>query len=281
MTPETILGALCCTVVVLVVLRLLVGRRPRVVAGPDLGASMTIGGREVQEDCYDTLSTPSGLLIVLADGMGKAYGGRIASRLAVETFVDLFRDYNAFDNPQYYFRKAFAVANRAILNALGNERRGAASVCAAMVRDGWLYYAGVGNVKLCVFRKGDLVPLSAGHTLDVLAKQSFRTGRLTREDALVLLENKRLYNYVGQDGFQNVELMDRPIALQQGDIVVLMSDGVYDLLPWREIEEVLSTGRDCQNMAYEIVEKVNQMATENKDNASVVLLRWSGREGVR
>ena len=79
MTPETILGALCCTVVVLVVLRLLVGRRPRVVAGPDLGASMTIGGREVQEDCYDTLSTPSGLLIVLADGMGKAYGGRIAS----------------------------------------------------------------------------------------------------------------------------------------------------------------------------------------------------------
>ena len=43
MTPETILGALCCTVVVLVVLRLLVGRRPRVVAGPDLGASMTIG----------------------------------------------------------------------------------------------------------------------------------------------------------------------------------------------------------------------------------------------
>lgn len=281
MTPETILGALCCIVMVLVVLRLLVGWRPKAIVGPDLGASMTIGSREVQEDCYDILSTPSGLLIVLADGMGKAYGGRIASRLAVETFVDLFRDYNAFDNPQYYFRKAFAAANRAILNALENERRGAASVCAAMVRDGWLYYASVGNVKLCVFRKGDLVPLSAGHTLDVLAKQSFRTGRLTREDALVLLENKRLYNYVGQDGFQNVELMDRPIALQQGDIVVLMSDGIYDLLPWREIEEVLSTGLDCQNMAYEIVEKVNQMTTENKDNASVVLLRWSGREGIR
>lgn len=72
MTPETILGALCCIVMVLVVLRLLVGRRPKAIVGPDLGASMTIGSREVQEDCYDTLSTPSGLLIVLADGMGKA-----------------------------------------------------------------------------------------------------------------------------------------------------------------------------------------------------------------
>ena len=134
MTPETILGALCCIVMVLVVLRLLVGRWPKAIVGPDLGASMTIGSREVQEDCYDTLSTPSGLLIVLADGMGKAYGGRIASRLAVETFVDLFRDYNAFDNPQYYFRKAFAAANRAILNALENGPPGVAIVGAARVR---------------------------------------------------------------------------------------------------------------------------------------------------
>ena len=60
-----------------------------------------------------------------------------------------------------------------------------------------------------------------------------------------------------------------------------MSDGIYELLPWREIEEVLSTGRDCQSMAYEIVEKVNRTPAENKDNAGIVLLRWSGREGVR
>lgn len=281
MTPEMILLTLCCATGVLILLRFLLSRSPKPMAGPDLGASMSIGNREVQEDCYETVDTPSGHLMVLADGMGKAYGGRIASRTAVDVFVDLFQDYNAFDNPQYYFRKAFAAANRSILNTLENERRGCASVGAAMMRDGWLYYAGVGNVKLCVFRGGDLVPLSAGHTLDVLAEQSFRTGRLTREDALVLLENKRLYNYVGQDGFQNVELLDRPIALKQGDIVVLMSDGVYDLLPWREIEDVLAVRQDCQSMAYQIIEKVNQDPTEEKDNASIVLLRWSGKETLQ
>ncbi len=205
--------------------------------------------------------------------MGKAYGGRIASRTAVEVFEDLFQDYNAFDNPQYYFRKAFSAANRAILNTLDNERRGSASVGAAMVRDGQLYYAVVGNVKLCVFRNGDLVPISAGHTLDVLAEESFRTGKLSREDALVLLENHRLYNYVGQDGFREIELFDRPISLRQGDIVVLMSDGAYETLPWREIEAVLNSGQDCQSMAYEIIEKINQMAGDDKDNASVVLVR--------
>ena len=114
---------------------------------------MTIGGREVQEDFVGTLATQTGLVAVLADGMGKAYGARIASRTAVETFLDLFRDYNAFDNPQYYFRKSFHAANRAILRELGDEGYGAASVGVAMIRENWLFYAVVGNVKPCANRR--------------------------------------------------------------------------------------------------------------------------------
>ena len=131
-------------------------------------------------------------------------------------------------------------------------------------------------MKVCVYRNGDLVPMSAGHTLDVLAEEKFRIGRLSREDALVLLETHRLYNYVGQDGFKDVEFIDRPVALRRGDIVVLMSDGVYDLLPWRDIEDILAHGQDCQRMAFEITERVNTTAAEHKDNASVILVRWNG-----
>ena len=131
-------------------------------------------------------------------------------------------------------------------------------------------------MKVCVYRNGDLVPMSAGHTLDVLAEETFRVGRLSREDALVLLETHRLYNYVGQDGFKDVEYLDRPVALRRGDIVVLMSDGVYDLLPWRDMEDILSHGQDCQRMAFEITERVNTTAAEHKDNASVILVCWNG-----
>lgn len=276
MTPQTILILLCVTVGILLILRIIMGRRPNRYRGPDVGSSMTIGGREVQEDFVGTLATQAGLLAVLADGMGKTYGARIASRTAVETCLDIFRDYNAFDNPQYYFRKAFHAANRAILRELGDEGYGATSICAAMIQDNWLFYAVVGNVKLCVYRSGDLVPVSAGHTLDILAEEHFQTGKLSREDALVMLENHRLYNYLGQDGFKDIEIFDRPIALQKGDIIVLMSDGLYELIPWKEIENVLASGQDCQSMAYSIIEKVNQNTAENRDNASVILVRWDG-----
>ena len=190
MTPQAILMLLCIAAGVLLIVRATMGGGARRYHGPDVGSSMTIGGREVQEDYVGTLATPAGLLAVLADGMGKTYGARIASRTAVETCLDLFRDYNAFDNPQYYFRKAFHAANRAILRELGDEGYGAASVGAAMIQDNWLFYAAVGNVKLCVYRGGDLVPVSAGHTLDVLAEEHFQTGKLSREDALAMLENQ-------------------------------------------------------------------------------------------
>ena len=276
MTPQTILILLCIIAVALLIVRLIISKSGTQFRGPDECRSVTIGGREVQEDFVGTLATQVGLVAVLADGMGKTFGARIASRTAVETFLDLFRDYNAFDNPQYYFRKSFHAANRSILCELGDEGYGAASVGAAMIQGNWLFYAVVGNVKLCVFRNGDLVPVSTGHTLDVLAEQTFRTGKLSREDALVMLEHHRLYNYLGQDSFKDIEIFDRPISLQKDDIVVLMSDGLYELISWKDIETVLSSGQDCQSMAYALMEKVNQNHAEEKDNASVILLRWDG-----
>ena len=53
-------------------------------------------------------------------------------------------------------------------------------------------------------------------------------GTITRQQALELLENKRLYNYIGQDGFEEIEFFDTPVRLKEKDIVVLMSDGLYE-----------------------------------------------------
>lgn len=246
----------------------------------DVGACMTIGGRDVQEDQYGWVTTAAGMMAVLADGAGKTFGGRIASKLAVDTCLDIFQDYNAFHNPQYYFRKAFHAANKEILKALEDETYGSASVGCVLIRDGYLYYAVVGNVKAGVFRDGNLVTVSSGHTVAVLAEEKFREGRLSRQDAITMLENRRLYNYLGKDDFQDIELFDAPVHLKQGDIVVLMSDGVYDLLGYKEIELILEeTTTDCNEKAFKIMESVNQNTSEWKDNASIILLE--ARNGVK
>lgn len=246
-------------------------------SGIELGGSMTIGTREIQEDCYFLKESRNGVLMVLADGMGEAYGGRIASRTAVSTFSDLFESYNALDNPQYFFKKAFHSSNNEILKVLDCGGKGMASLASAIVYNNKLFYASVGNVKIYVYRNGDLVSMTTGHTLDALAKKEFLRGKITKEEALYLLDKQRVYNYLGQDEFCDLEIFDTPVTLIKNDIVILMTDGVYDLLSYKELEQVLNKPISCNQIAYEIIEKVNLSKQQDKDNASIILLRVRGR----
>lgn len=238
----------------------------------DNGASKTIGDRELQEDEYGITETEDGIMAVLADGMGKQFGGKIAARTAVQVFLDMFEDKNAFYNPQYSFRRAFQGANREILNQL-EENQGCASVAAVMVKERKLYYSTVGNVKVAVYRNRELVPVTSGHTISMLAKQKYKEGKLTRQEAVSLLDHHRLYNYVGQDGFRDVEFFDTPISLYGGEYVLLMTDGLYETVRWKDIEDCLEVEGNSQKKAFAIIELVNKSQKEEKDNAAVVVLQ--------
>ena len=244
----------------------------------EIGCSKTIGSREVQEDFYEVVRSSEGILAVLADGMGKELGGKIAARKVTEVFAELFQEYNALDHPFYFFQKAFQTANREVLK-LFEDGRGSAVASAIMLRESpvcgeypQMYYAIVGNVRVAVLRSGELIPVGSGHTINVLAQDKYYSGDITREDALALLDVNRIYNYIGKDHFKDIEFYDTPIQLKKNDMVVLMSDGIYEGMEWKELEEYLNRPARCQQLAYDVIEHINRK-TEDKDNASIVLLR--------
>ena len=258
-------------ILILIIIRFFKREKGRVIRRFRIGRAMTIGNRQVQEDNYGICQSADGFMAVLADGMGKNYGGKISSRIAVDTMKDMFEQYHSSENPAYFFRKSFHQVNRDILNRL-DDGKGGASMGVVLIIDNYLYYAVAGNVKIAVYRNGSLIPLSSGHTIDVLVEDRFAEGSITRENALAMLENRRLYNYLGQDGFQEIEFFDTPVFLKEKDIVVLLSDGIFEVMDWKTIEEMLSGKKKCQQKAYEIVEVINASAQKEKDNASIVLV---------
>lgn len=275
--PMVILAVLCILAAVLVLVRFSMaspGKRMRALKGGscETGTCKTIGTREVQEDEFGIEETESGLMAVLADGRGKQLCGKIAGRIAVETFKDIFQDENAFYNPPYYLRKAFQAANQEILNQL-DEKQGSAAVATILIKDRKLYYATAGNVKVAVYRNRELVPVTSGHTINVLARQKYSEGKLTRQEAVALLDHHRLYNFVGQDGFHDVEFFDAPITLYGGEYVLLMSDGLYETARWKDLEECLEGGGGCQEKALQMIELVNRSEEDEKDNAAVVVIK--------
>ena len=236
----------------------------------ELGAASTLGNREIQQDYFGVKKNHGVLLMLLADGGGS--NGEVAAKFAVDTFRDLFNDQNAINQPQYFFQRAANATNKKITNTL-EERQGETSLAAVMIKGDKLFYTLIGNCRVTVFRNGDLIPVSEGQTIDVLARHRYDEGRISKQKTIALLDKHRLYNVLGRDSFQEIEFFSRPITLSENDILILMSDGVYNALRWVEMEEVLSKKNSVQNLADNLINAVNNSPMIDKDNASVLICR--------
>ncbi len=236
----------------------------------ELGAASTLGNRTIQQDYFGVKNNNGVLLMLLADGIRD--NGEIAAKLAVDTFRDLFDDSNAIFKPQYFFKRAANATQKKINNTL-EERQGETSLAAVMAKGDQLFYSLIGNCRITVFRNGDLIPVSEGQTLDVLAKHRYEEGRISKQETLALLDRHRRYNVLGQDSFQDIELFSKPLSLKSNDLIVLMSEGVFNTLRWVEIEEVLSQNNSVQTLANEVIQLVNNSPMVDKDNASILICR--------
>ncbi|MHC1748118.1 MAG: PP2C family serine/threonine-protein phosphatase [Cellulosilyticaceae bacterium] len=238
-----------------------------------IGISNTTGDQEIQADSYKIVETTQGSMIVLADGIGKNRLGLVASQTAIRPFETLFKQYGNIDNVYYFFKRAFNVANFEILKVL-DERQGGASIVSSVIREKTLTYALAGDIKIAIFRNQELIPLSEGHTINVLANQSFRQGKITKQKALWALQENRLWNYVGQDGFKEIEFFDVPVKLQSEDEIILMTKGIYNTLKWTEIEDILKTTKEsAHKKAQLITSHINQKSNQSRDNGTVIILK--------
>ncbi len=236
----------------------------------EIGAASTFGTREIQQDYFGIKKNNGVLLMTLADGIGA--DGEFAAKLAVDTFRDLFEKENAIIKPQYFFKRAANAAHKKITNTL-EERQGESSIAAVILKDAQFFYTVVGNCRVAVFRGGDLVPVSEGQTIDILARHSYSEGKISRQETLELLNKHRSYNFLGQDSFSEIEFLSKPIALQKKDMLVIMSEGIFNTLRWVEIESVLERNFSAQNTADEIIKLVNNSPIVSKDNATILICR--------
>ena len=76
--------------------------------GYETEQSKTIGSREIQMDYYTIEENENGLLAVLADGMGKEAGGRIAAKTVIRVLKEIFGTYNMADPPFLFFQKSIS-----------------------------------------------------------------------------------------------------------------------------------------------------------------------------
>lgn len=234
------------------------------------GISQTTGNKEVQADLAKVVATNAGRLAVLADGIGKKNTGQVCAQIAVDAILDQYEPYQILNNPDYLFKTAFYEANRRIQATLG-ERRGGVSLGVAFMNQTHLHYALAGNIRIALFRHGELIPLSKGQTLDVLAEDAWKDGKISRQEAVWSMEESRMWNYLGMDGFHEIELCSCPIQLKPQDVVFMATCGIFEELSWSEIEDILAESGSLQERADAMIRAAEGKESKEKENGSVII----------
>ncbi len=231
------------------------------------GRSDTGLKRSVNEDAY-FIDTASGCFAV-ADGVGGAAAGEVASALFVSSVATALSGGKLAteDDAAAAVKKSFLHANAAIFTHAARHSDSAGMACTAeiLVLLPQRFVLGhVGDSRTYRFRDGGLVRLTKDHSF---VQQQLDLGRISEAEAKTHRYRNVIVRAVGSEEALDVDIIRG--AAQSGDIFLLCSDGLTDMVAEHDIAACLAHGQELQDAASYLVERAN--AAGGKDNITVVL----------
>jgi serine/threonine-protein kinase len=208
-----------------------------------------------------------GTIAVLADGVGGQGRGDVASRLAVEEALKVFREAKGDISPQQLVTQVFNAANIAVFNKSSEnpaDKRMATTLAVALFRNDHVTVGNVGDTRVYLARKAEIKQVSTDHSY-VAMQRKFG---LISEDEAKRSENRFiLTRSVGQEPVIRVDIED--VAVQKGDHIILCSDGLHSVVANGEICEIV--GRYAPPAACrQLVALAEQRGTDDNVSAQVI-----------
>ena len=218
--------------------------------------------RHANEDSYFAGSP----VFAVADGMGGAQAGEVASRIAAGAFE---HDIDDAEPAESQLEGIAQDANREIheLAQRDSSRAGmGTTLTAALLRDDEVALSHVGDSRAYVLRGGELKRLTKDHSL---VEELRRQGRLTDEEAEEHPQRSIITRALGPEPSVNVDTMTFPA--KSGDVFLLCSDGLTTMVSDEQIASILSEARTLRSAVNKLIDAAN--AQGGRDNITAVAFR--------
>src|SRR5918995_338749 len=217
--------------------------------------------RRRNEDAY-MVQPP---LFAVADGMGGAQAGEVASRLA----VDAFREFHDADElePEERVTAIIQEANRRIYERAREDTQASGmgtTITAALVGDESISIGHVGDSRAYRLRGGQLEQLTDDHSL---VADLVRGGRISPEEAEAHPQRSVITRALGTDPEGGVDALS--VEAESGDLYLICSDGLTTMISDEEILAVLARAKSLESAGKDLVKAANRRGGE--DNVTVVL----------
>jgi serine/threonine protein phosphatase PrpC len=223
--------------------------------------------RNANEDSYYV----HGPVFAVADGMGGAQAGEVASRIAAESFESADR---SGESGESYLRSIAEVANDRIhsLAQHDSSRSGmGTTLTAALVEGDEVSFAHVGDSRAYVYRDGALRLLTSDHSL---VEELRRQGRLTDEQAEDHPQRSIITRALGPE--EEVEVDTLTFSARPDDVFLICSDGLTTMIKDERIAELLETAPNLDRAVDQMVSEANEAG--GRDNITVVAFRLEQAE---
>ena len=220
----------------------------------------------------------NGVVLVVADGMGGAAAGEIASAMAVEAVLDTFRAQwmqGAVHDAQTFvetLRDAADTANHRIFSYAGahpeHAGMGTTATIAGLLGQS-LYLAQVGDSRAYIVRDGVAQQITKDQSL---MQQLIEAGEMTPDQAEVSERRNIILQALGPDSTVRPDFTYQPVA--RGDTLVLCSDGLSTHLRAGDIARIVTASRDPDDASAQLIAAAN--ADGGHDNITVVVAQLQG-----
>ncbi len=219
-----------------------------------------------------------GSLFMVADGMGGAAAGEVASAMAAETIynymIDAWPSASRVAPEQFALRLREAVERtNAEIHARAKERpelRGmGTTVTVAGVLGDQVYLTQVGDSRAYLVRSGEAVQLTKDQSL---MQRLVDAGEITEEEAERSERKNIILQALGPEDRVRVDLTFQ--SIRRGDALVICSDGLSGVVSSEEIAESVSRGNDLETTCAELIALANERG--GPDNITVIVARFGG-----
>ncbi|WP_121357162.1 PP2C family protein-serine/threonine phosphatase [Flavisolibacter nicotianae] len=239
-----------------------------------VGVTHTGRIRDNNEDTFLAEKLSNGWIVAcVIDGVGGYEGGEVAAEIARETIRKQLQTVAA--DPVQTLREGLLQANQAIyqekINNKGNSQMACVLTIALVdVESNQFYYAHVGDTRLYLLRDQSLVKLTKDHSFVGFLEDS---GRLSEKEAMAHPKRNEINKALGFDPQIDVKsdyIETGSSPFLPGDMLLLCSDGLSDLVDNRAMSSILLSGAPLADKAKALIDAANNAG--GKDNITVVIV---------
>ena len=207
-------------------------------------------------------------LFIVADGMGGHNAGDTASRMCVEEVVSQIEQSTKV-TPIGIFEQAVAAANEKVFQASLSDKAlngMGTTIVATVVFGDTAYIVNVGDSRLYVY-KDTFRQVTIDHSL---VEEMVQSGKLHKEDMRTHPNKNIITRALGTNSDVKADCFE--IEVDEGDVLLLCSDGLSNMLEDEKIERIIRSNReDMSEAGRQLVQEANEAG--GKDNISVVLIQ--------